>query len=136
MNETQKGQCLCGAVRFEIAGPTKEVSSCHCGQCRKWSGHYWAAANMALADLTIIDADNNLRWYHASDFARRGFCGTCGSSLFWHADGLDDHKHRIAVAAGTLERPTGLKTYEHIFLETQGDYYELPDDGAARLDRE
>lgn len=134
MSETHRGQCLCGAVKFNVAGPLKDVSACHCGQCRQWSGHYWASVNSALDDLEILDAEDSLRWYRASDFARRGFCGVCGSSLFWHADGLDEHKDRIAIAAGALERPTGLKTGEHIFLESKGDYYELPEDGATRFD--
>jgi hypothetical protein len=30
------GGCLCGAVRFEVLGPLRDVVLCHCGECRRW----------------------------------------------------------------------------------------------------
>ena len=65
-----------------------------------------------------------LRWYRA-DGRERGFCATCGASLFWRADG----RPTISIAAGTLDAPTGLRTVAHIYTRDQGDYYEI--DGAA-----
>ncbi len=32
------GQCLCGAVKFEILGPLPKLYQCHCSLCRKQSG--------------------------------------------------------------------------------------------------
>jgi len=31
----------------------------------------------------------------------------------------------ISISAGSLDRPTGLKVVEHIFLAQKGDYYEV-----------
>ena len=36
------GSCLCGQVQFH-ATPDRHVIACHCSQCRKQSGHFWAA---------------------------------------------------------------------------------------------
>ena len=33
----------------------------------------------------------------------------------------------ISVAAGCLDKPTGLKTASHIFVADRGDYYEITD---------
>lgn len=33
-----KGSCLCGEVRYEIAGDIKYVRHCHCSMCRKAHG--------------------------------------------------------------------------------------------------
>lgn len=63
------------------------------------------------------------KWYRASDFARRGFCADCGSSLFWQRDGSDI----IDVAAGALDSPTGLRLQGHIFTADKGDYYQITD---------
>jgi hypothetical protein len=61
---------------------------------------------------------------------RRGFCGECGSSLFW--DEAGDPK--MAICAGTLDSPTGLNPKAHIYLGSKGDYYDVPDDGLLRRD--
>jgi hypothetical protein len=122
------GRCLCGAIEFSLdAGDLKDPGACHCSQCRRWAGHCWAAVNAPLAALSITKGEDALKWYRASDYARRGFCNACGSSLFWQADKLDDHKDRIAVALGALDAPTGLKMIEHIFVADKGDYYDIAD---------
>ena len=55
--------------------------------------------------------------------ARRGFCGTCGSNLFWDGAGVN-----LSIHAGTLDGDTGLSLIGHIFCADKGDYYELSDD--------
>ena len=65
---------------------------------------------------------------HSDQRARRGFCRRCGSCLFWQPDG-SEHVH---IAAGTLDRPTGLRIAGHWYPEHAGDYDELPDDGLPR----
>ena len=122
------GQCLCCAVAFSIPKDgLEDLSACHCDQCRRWSGHVWASVNAPLAGLKIETGDGALKWHRASDFARRGFCGTCGASLFWHAEGLEARRHRMAVALGALDAPTGFRLEEHIFVAHKGDYYDIAD---------
>lgn len=117
-----RGGCLCGAVRYTARGRLRDVVNCHCGQCRRFHGHFGAYTAAALSDLTI-EGEADLKWFRSSDFARRGFCQKCGSSLFWHALG-EDH---ISIAAGTLDAPTGLRTTRNIFAAHAGDYYRLDD---------
>jgi hypothetical protein len=116
------GSCLCGAVRFTIDGPLAPGSLCHCGQCRKQSGHAWASTHIPRAALAVTD-DGALRWYSASPAARRGFCGTCGATLFW--DPVDED--RISVSLGALDAPTGARLAGHIFTAHKGDYYDIDD---------
>lgn len=119
---TATGGCLCGAVRFELRGPLRDVVNCHCSQCRRSHGHYAAYSAVAETDLAFTE-DRGLKWYGSSDKARRGFCQDCGSSLFWDPEGHD----YCAVAAGCLDEPTGLKTVGHVFADDKGDYYEITD---------
>lgn len=121
------GKCVCGEVAFEFYADELDAHACHCGQCRAWSGHYWASVNAPFDSLRIRKGEEALAWYKSSDYARRGFCRSCGSALFWHAEKLDDHKHRIAIAAGAVEPGAGLKLAEHIFVADKGDYYEIAD---------
>ena len=123
------GRCLCGAVRYEIRGPLRDILVCHCVECRRWSGHLGAFSAASEADLVLLD-DGALRWIDSPESdrgARRGFCGECGSSLFWRAADGD----RIHIAAGTLDRPTGLRVAGHGGVSDAVDWDE-PLDGLPR----
>ena len=49
-----KGSCECGDVTYTVTGPLRPTIACHCTQCRKTSGHYWAATQVPNTHLTII----------------------------------------------------------------------------------
>ncbi len=115
------GSCLCGGVRYTLLGECRDVINCFCSQCRKTTGHHFAATQVGL-DRFELNADSTLSWYSSSEAARRGFCNRCGSSLFWQKSGLDS----ISVTAGTLDPPTGLETVKNIFVEDASDYHGLP----------
>jgi hypothetical protein len=117
------GGCLCGAVRYRVHGPLRDVVNCHCSQCLRSHGHY-AAYTAALRDDVELIGQRGLHWYASSDSAERGFCRECGASLFWRPLG----KSTISIAAGTLDRPTGLTSVRHIFTADAGDYYRIDDD--------
>ncbi|HEX5461949.1 MAG TPA: GFA family protein [Steroidobacteraceae bacterium] len=123
-----RGRCLCGGVRFEVHGPLRPVIYCHCTMCRRSSGHFDAATACAPEHLRLLSAQP-LRWYQSSASARRGFCGTCGSQLFWGPA----HGGYISIWAGTLDTPTGLRAAEHIFVADKGDYYEITDGLPQRM---
>ncbi|RLJ51885.1 hypothetical protein BCF46_2110 [Litoreibacter meonggei] len=114
------GSCLCGNVRFEADGAARDPAACHCTQCRKQSGHYWAAVQIDDDKLRVL---GEVKWYQSSPSAKRGFCPTCGSFLFWKSDADAD----TGVALGAMDGPTGLKLERHIFTADQGDYYEITD---------
>ena len=117
------GRCLCGAVRYEVLGPLRDVELCHCGECRRWHGHVCAMTSARTEHLRLV-SDSGLRWVDSPEsaaHARRGFCGECDSSLFWDAPDRDT----ISIAAGTLDSPTGLHTTKQIYTAHAGDYYEI-----------
>lgn len=113
------GSCLCGAVHFSVTGPLRPVVACHCVQCRKTSGHF-VAATSALREGVEIEGE--VTWFQSSESARRGFCGVCGSSLFWDGPGVN-----LSIHAGSLDLPTGLSLVGHIYCGDKGDYYEIAD---------
>lgn len=124
-----RGACLCGAVRYEVHGPLRDVVLCHCAMCRRTHGHIGAYAAAAKADLKLTES-RGLRWYLSSAIARRGFCAECGASLFWERlSGAS-----VSIAAGTLDAPTGLFTKLQIQVASAGDYYRIDPDIAQRQD--
>lgn len=116
------GSCLCGAISFEVAGDLQAPDACHCAQCRKQSGHFWASTDVSREALTL-DGVESISWYQSSEKVRRGFCSTCGSFLFWDPIG----RASIAVAMGVFDRPTQTALGMHIFTADKGDYYEIAD---------
>jgi hypothetical protein len=125
---TASGGCLCGGVRYRIDGPLRQVTACHCSQCRRTSGHFVAATEAATADITLKQSET-LRWYASSPEAERGFCGRCGGNVFWRP--TKDGQDRTGIMAGTLDLPTHLTIVRHIFVADKSDYYTL-DDGVPQ----
>jgi hypothetical protein len=117
-----KGSCLCGAVNFTVSAPLAPPDACHCSQCRKQSGHYWASTDVSREHI-VIEGATHLTWYASSAKVRRGFCRLCGAFLFWDAPG----RAKIAVAMGAFDQPTDTTLAIHIFTADKGDYYQISD---------
>ena len=121
--EITTGGCLCGAVRYEVKGPLRDVVNCHCSMCQRLHGGFGPHSKARKVNITI-SKDDGLAWYKTSDIARRGFCRECGSGLFWDPFELD----ATGIIAGTLDGPTELKTIGHIFVGEKPDFYDICDD--------
>lgn len=88
-----------------------------------------AATSCVDTELTVKGGDQ-LSWYAASHQAKRGFCSTCGSHMFWKRDGSDT----TSIWAGSFEKPTGLAASKHIYVADKGDYYDICD-GLPQFDQ-
>ncbi|NNC42052.1 MAG: GFA family protein [Acidimicrobiia bacterium] len=117
------GGCLCGGVRYETTGPLRDITMCHCRMCRTQTGLYYAATESALDDFALT-SDKTLTWYTSSEWAKRGFCSTCGTALFWKADEHD----RISILVGSFDDDPGLVVGKQIFTRYKGAFYELISD--------
>lgn len=125
MIESHHGSCLCGGVQFEIEGGLRAPDACHCVECRKSTGHFLVSVDIPRTALRFR-SDTSLRWYNSSEKVRRGFCGTCGATLFW--DPRDTEKNDwLAVALGAFDTDPGVMIREHIFVAEKGSYYAVPE---------
>ena len=121
-SDTHTGSCLCGAVAFTVAGDLPPPEACHCTKCRKQSGHYFASTDVPKSALQVTGGEH-VSWFMSSDTVRRGFCSTCGSSLFWEPL----HRDWIGVAMGAFDDATRTQLRIHIFVADKGDYYAIAD---------
>jgi hypothetical protein len=122
MADVETGGCLCGKVRFATTGPLRDVIFCHCSQCRRQSGLYFAATSVS-ADALELRGEEFISWYAASEFACRGFCGTCGTLLFWKPNA----EPRYAILAGAFDRPECLRPGYHICTAGRPEFYQIAD---------
>ena len=91
------GGCHCGAIRFRVQGPLRQILMCHCSDCLKISGTSWGASAAHAENLDWL-TELRPRWYRSLDWAERGFCSECGSQMFYR---MDD-RPLISIAPGRL----------------------------------
>lgn len=114
-DEMLHGSCLCGGVVFHAALPHLGASHCYCTMCQKFHG---AASgtyiSIATAGYTVERGADLIVEYLSSERARRGFCRTCGSSLYWRSL---DKPGVLDLALGTLQPPWTGTIERELYLE-------------------
>lgn len=94
------GGCLCGDLRFAVAGVPYRVGVCHCLDCRKNHGALFHASAIFPDDAVVITGQ-------VRDYAGRSFCPRCGSPVYAH---IGDE---IGINLGAFDEPDRfLPTYE------------------------
>jgi hypothetical protein len=114
------GRCLCGAVTFTGLGAVGPAEVCHCTICRRHGAG--PLMSTTFAEGVRLDAADELRWYASSSIAERGFCGRCGTSLFWRMRGSAS----MSVSAHAFEgEPPSIR--EHVFVDEKPAWYDFAD---------
>jgi hypothetical protein len=124
------GKCLCGAVRFHAKGVDPEVHACHCGMCRRWGagGPFLGAS---VKEVTFESTDQLAR-YASSDWAERGYCKRCGSSLFY----FYAPKKLYTFTIGAFDDATPFRVAKEIFIDHKPEAYALAGDRPRLTERE
>jgi hypothetical protein len=128
---TAHAQCLCGDVKLEAALPSKWVAHCHCTLCRRAHGAAFVTwVGMEAARCSISDVSQRLRWYESSPGAERGFCGHCGSMIFFRSPRWPGELH-IALALFTT--PVDQAPQVHVHWDNHVPWARIdPNDGLPR----
>lgn len=119
MSET--GKCLCGAVKFTAEDIDTHVHACHCSMCRGWTGGPMLAASVGSVEFS---GESNIKRYASSEWAERGFCAQCGSSLFYY---LKEPKMYI-MATGCFDNAEQFSLAGEIFIDEKPSSYDFAGD--------
>ena len=117
------GRCLCGAVTFKTTGVSKEVHACHCGTCQRWFG---GPALGIEAGGVEFEGYDNVATYDSSEWAERGFCSRCGSSLFYRLK----EPGKYILFLGSLDEPGEFTLNGEIFIDSKPPGYDFAGDHA------
>jgi hypothetical protein len=128
-NDEQTGGCLCGAVRYTATDVDPMYHACHCGMCLRWGGAPFMGAH--VGNVTFEGAEY-LRRYGSSEWAERGFCKLCGSSLFYYMKPHD----RYSLCAGTFDDQSSLTLVDEIFIDRKPPGYAFAGDLPAMTEAE
>jgi hypothetical protein len=119
-----EGHCLCGAVTVRATPARAHVEACHCTMCRRWSG--LALLTVQCGSEVEIAGEEHVVRYRSSDWAERGFCGACGSNLFYRFLPADGY----SFLAGLFPDEALAPLAEEIFIDEKPDYYAFAGDHA------
>jgi len=126
-----EGACLCGAVRFSVAPPSKLCGHCHCSMCRRNHGAGFVTwFTVPRTQLRIEQGEGGLERFRSSDHAARFFCARCGSSLFFETDTRPDD---VDIVLANMEGPIDLAPQFHIHFDDRAEWISIPEDGLPRL---
>src|SRR5690606_37940995 len=99
---------------------------CHCRACQKVTGGPLYAR--VLVPMDGLSVSGPVAWFSSSQAVRRGFCPTCGSTLFSERASIG----AIGLAMGTLDDPDGYQPSEHIWVSAMQSWLRL-EDGLPRF---
>lgn len=109
MSPVAVGSCLCKAVTFLAALPALWVAHCHCTRCQRAHGAPFVTwVGFPEHAVEITSAEGALRWYETAEGAGRGFCGHCGSPMFFRSPRYPGELHiaRALFHNDLVQRPT------------------------------
>jgi hypothetical protein len=75
-----EGHCLCGEVTARAIMSKPMMRACHCDMCRSHTSSMFMSLGIDEGSLSL---EGPVKTYRSSEWAERGFCGTCGSTLFY-----------------------------------------------------
>ena len=118
-----EGGCLCGVVRYRASAHPLRGVICHCALCRKHSGAP-ALAFVHFPAVAFAWLCAEPRWYRSSNYAQRGFCAECGSTLGMREQALPD---RVQICVGSLDEPDRVRIDDHVWTASKIAWFDMDD---------
>ena len=118
------GSCLCGAVKFEIAGELAGIQLCHCSQCRRANGAAFAA-NLPVRAEDFRLVAGQPKSYESSPGKERLFCGDCGAPIISRTAAVPG---MVRVRAGLLAEPVATQAVFHFHVSSKASWLSIADD--------
>lgn len=115
------GGCHCGAIRVSIPADAVGVVACHCGDCQRLHGNYFA---MLVADRDAIVWSGRVerQRYRSSPGIDRTFCPHCGSRIAKEPEASP----KLLLSAGLFPRDLPQRLIRHVHADAKPDWYPLP----------
>lgn len=124
--KSNRGECLCGTVKFEVTLPTKWCAHCHCTLCRRSHGAAFVTwFGVETDQFKFIQGEEKLTWYHSSQESKRGFCTNCGSHILFRSTKWPGETH---ITLSNMIDPIDRQPQVHVFFDTHVGWLEFNDD--------
>jgi hypothetical protein len=126
---TMTGRCLCGAVTFSAEGVELEHHVCHCRMCRRWANSGFMGASTSRVTFS---SNGELAIYTSSPWADRGFCRTCGTTLFYFLKPTQAY----SMSVGAFDDDSKFRLVREIFIDRKPPGHDFAGDHARWTEEE
>ena len=114
MNEPKHGGCQCGAIRYRANNLRDNSHVCHCRMCQKSAGNFFSAfVGVPLTDFSWTRGQPSV--FSSSEHVDRGFCGACGTPLFFR----HDKSSYISMTIGSFDHPENIPLKFQLGMEAR-----------------
>ena len=127
MTVQRQAACHCGQLRVRLEGDPALVSSCHCLACQRRTGAVFGSTSFFRRDQVVAIEGEHRTWRRPGDsgrFLTFHFCPTCGSNVFWEADGTPD---MLSVAVGAFADPAFPMPARTVWTENKHGWLSFPE---------
>lgn len=119
-----EGGCLCGGIRYRVAGDPVAVSICHCTNCQRNTGSAFSvnaifpkgALTMTGSPATFVDKGDT------GEGVVRVFCGTCGTPL--ESRSIMSSVAHVVIKTGTFDDPSVFVPDSEIYCKSAMPWWE------------
>lgn len=120
------GQCLCGAVTFEVDAPDDHLGDVHYSYSeasRRANGSAFAASvPVPLDRYRLLSGSDVITEYESSPGNIRAFCSKCGSPVYGKRSSDPDH---IRIRLGTMELKAKATLTAHVWTSQTPPWYKI-----------
>ena len=126
-NQSLKGGCMCGQVKYQIIDKPLFTQACHCKDCKILTGSSYVVNSSVLENTLIVDGEVSSKELKAGSGAtyKTYFCTKCGTYVY--AD-YDSAVGRLTVRTKTLDNSEKFPPQVHIFTKDKDPWLNLSED--------
>jgi hypothetical protein len=127
-----RGECLCGAIRYEISREPLSVYVCHCPDCQGGTGSAFSIG-VFVPDEAFRETGGETRSVFggvtlSGRVKSRRVCPDCGTWVYGDPRTRAQYSGMVrAVRAGTLDDTSWLRPTEHLFTRNAQPWIILPE---------
>lgn len=117
-----EGQCMCAAVTVRARQTKDFMTACSCDDCRRWTGGVNFTFNV---DETTAEITGPVKTISIQPWAERGFCGDCGSGIFYRVVAEGPNHGLLKLSAGLFPDAGGLPLGEEYYVDQRPPQFDL-----------
>lgn len=119
--------CSCGQLTAEVKGEPVRVSICHCLACQRRTGSVFGEqARFPRENVAISGVSTEyVRVRDEGSKARFHFCPSCGSTVYYEAEGLEAF---VAIPVGAFADPSFPSPRVSVYESRKHPWVVLPPD--------